>query len=121
MANHVMNSQSAAEGRALGLVHKLALWLWLLPRNAAIGFMLVYRAIISPLYGQVCRYHPSCSSYSLQAYQQHGFLRGIWLTVRRLGRCHPFTAGGIDDVPQSKSAAFEITKLGFVIETERKG
>jgi uncharacterized protein len=116
-----MNSRSFAERRSIGAVPKAAMWLWLLPRNVAIGFMLVYRAIISPLYGQVCRYHPSCSSYSLQAYQQHGFLRGIWLTVRRLGRCHPFTAGGIDDVPQSKSAVFEITKLGFVIEAERKG
>ncbi len=46
-----------------------------------------------------CRFAPSCSAYALQALQSHGALRGSWLTLRRLGRCHPFHAGGFDPVP----------------------
>ncbi len=64
-----------------------------------IWFLRAYRAVISPLYGQVCRYHPSCSAYALQAVTDHGALRGCWLAVRRLGRCHPWAAGGYDPVP----------------------
>lgn len=58
-----------------------------------------YRLLISPLYGQTCRYYPSCSAYALQAVQVHGAARGSWLALRRLGRCHPWTPGGVDLVP----------------------
>ena len=64
-----------------------------------IGLLRAYRFLISPLYGQVCRYHPSCSAYALDAVTQHGALRGSWLAVRRIGRCHPWAAGGYDPVP----------------------
>ena len=68
-----------------------------------IGFLKAYRALISPLYGQVCRYHPSCSAYALRAVQDHGAVRGGWLALRRLARCHPWSAGGYDPVPATKT------------------
>ena len=64
-----------------------------------IGFLRLYRLVISPLYGDVCRYYPSCSAYSLRAVQVHGAVKGTWLTARRLLRCHPWAAGGYDPVP----------------------
>jgi putative membrane protein insertion efficiency factor len=68
-----------------------------------IGLLRAYRFAISPLYGQVCRYHPSCSAYALEAVTVHGSLRGSWLAVRRVGRCHPWAAGGYDPVPPPKA------------------
>ena len=68
-------------------------------KHVLIGLLKAYRLLISPLYGQVCRYHPSCSAYALEAVERHGALRGSWLAVRRLGRCHPWAAGGYDPVP----------------------
>lgn len=64
-----------------------------------IWFLKAYRLLISPLYGQVCRYHPSCSAYALEAVTVHGALKGSWLGARRLSRCHPWAAGGYDPVP----------------------
>jgi uncharacterized protein len=67
---------------------------WLL-----VGLLTFYRRFISPLLGARCRFYPSCSAYALEAVQVHGALKGSWLAVRRLSRCHPFHAGGIDPVP----------------------
>ena len=58
-----------------------------------------YRYAISPLFGQHCRFHPSCSAYALAALESHGLARGGWLALRRLGRCHPWHPGGFDPVP----------------------
>ena len=66
-----------------------------------IWFLKAYRFAISPLYGQVCRYHPTCSAYALQAVETHGAFRGTYLAVRRVMRCHPWAAGGYDPVPHS--------------------
>ncbi|MFL6088836.1 MAG: membrane protein insertion efficiency factor YidD [Aeromicrobium sp.] len=68
-------------------------------RTLLIGLLRAYRFAISPLYGQVCRYHPTCSAYALEAVEVHGAARGSWLAARRVLRCHPWSAGGVDHVP----------------------
>ncbi len=64
-----------------------------------IGLVRLYQRLVSPLLPPSCRFYPSCSAYAVEALRRHGALRGTWLTVRRLGRCHPFHPGGIDPVP----------------------
>jgi len=58
-----------------------------------------YQRWISPLLGPACRFHPTCSHYASEAIERHGAARGVWLALRRVGRCHPFHAGGLDPVP----------------------
>jgi putative membrane protein insertion efficiency factor len=58
-----------------------------------------YRYALSPMLGRSCRFHPSCSAYAQEALERHGALRGVWLALRRIGRCHPWHHGGYDPVP----------------------
>ncbi|WP_106357984.1 membrane protein insertion efficiency factor YidD [Yoonia maritima] len=58
-----------------------------------------YRLVLSPWIGNSCRFHPTCSVYSLEALEKHGAIKGSWLTIRRIGRCHPWATGGVDNVP----------------------
>ena len=108
---HTRETESSA-------VKKFLTFLYLLPRNVMISLALVYRKVISPLYGDVCRYYPTCSHYGLQALQQRGLIVGSALTLRRLGRCNPWALGGVDDVPPAKHKFFRVTTLGFVVMNE---
>jgi uncharacterized protein len=67
---------------------------WLL-----IAFVRSYQVALSPLLPAACRYYPSCSAYAVEAIERYGALRGGWLAMKRIGRCHPFRPGGFDPVP----------------------
>ena len=69
-------------------------------RFILISFIRLYRLILSPFVGQHCRFYPSCSHYAETAVERFGIIRGSWLALRRLLRCHPWNAGGIDEVPE---------------------
>jgi putative membrane protein insertion efficiency factor len=61
-----------------------------------------YRRWLSPMKPPTCRFVPTCSQYAIEAIERHGVVRGAWLSLRRIGRCHPFTAPGEDPVPPRK-------------------
>jgi putative membrane protein insertion efficiency factor len=69
-------------------------------QKALLGLIAAYRYAISPLLGRNCRFHPSCSEYAMEAVRRFGALKGGWLALRRIGRCHPFHPGGYDPVPE---------------------
>lgn len=58
-----------------------------------------YRKAISPYLGNNCRFHPTCSVYAIQAIEKYGAMKGSWLAIKRIGKCHPLHPGGIDEVP----------------------
>ena len=64
-----------------------------------LALVVAYRYLLSPMLGRSCRFFPSCSEYAMEALERHGALRGTWLTVRRVARCHPWHPGGYDPVP----------------------
>ena len=64
-----------------------------------IGIVKAYQTLISPLFPPTCRFYPSCSQYAIEAISSHGALRGGWLAIKRIAKCHPFHAGGFDPVP----------------------
>lgn len=90
---------------------------WLLPRNVLVVLIRAYRKLISPLYGDVCRYHPTCSAYGLHAIQSRGVVVGTVLTAARIIRCNPWSRGGVDDVPQLTHShpRVRITNFGWVV------
>ena len=70
-------------------------------KRIVLAVIAFYQAAISPALPVSCRYLPTCSEYCMEAVERHGVLRGAWLTMRRVGRCHPFHAGGYDPVPEA--------------------
>lgn len=68
-------------------------------RRLAVGAIVLYQRMISPMFGNVCRYEPSCSEYTRQAIERYGVPRGSWMGLKRISRCHPLHEGGYDPVP----------------------
>ncbi len=81
------------------LLRRALIWCCKLPVHA-------YRYVVSPLIGPCCRFQPTCSAYALEAFDKHGPLVGLWLTVRRIGRCHPLGGSGYDPVPDKAPPLF---------------
>ena len=72
-------------------------------KRLLIGLITAYRYLLSPLLGPSCRFYPTCSAYAAEALDTHGALRGSWLAVKRILKCHPWHPGGLDPVPPRKS------------------
>jgi hypothetical protein len=103
-----MTGTTARRGRAAALraaagwtAHALAR----VPALLILAFFRGWQLFVSPLYGQTCRFYPSCSAYGVEAVRRHGAVRGVWLTARRLLRCHPWNPGGVDPVPPTGRTA----------------
>ena len=73
----------------------------------------VYQAFFSALMPSACKFYPSCSHYAAEALRVHGARRGSWLALRRISRCHPFTRGGVDLVPDAGDISRESDRTGF--------
>ena len=97
-----MPNATAVVAHSRKLLAAVGRFLWDLPRNLIILLLMAYRKVVSPLYGPVCRFFPSCSAYALEAVTVHGAVKGTWLAARRLGHCHPWNAGGVDHVPAGR-------------------
>jgi putative membrane protein insertion efficiency factor len=95
------------------------------PRGVAaalvVGLLRAYKVLISPLFSGCCRFHPSCSDYMREAVVTHGALRGAWLGLRRLGRCHPFGSHGFDPCPPSLPERFGAVSPNPHVPTDRSG
>lgn len=85
--------------RLFGVLTRRSPLAWLL-----LGLVRAYRLAVSPLLGPRCRFEPSCGAYAEQALRSHGAVRGAWLTLRRLLRCHPWGGTGFDEVPPPRAA-----------------
>lgn len=68
-------------------------------KRIALGIIWFYQKAISPALPPTCRFTPSCSHYGYEAIEKYGFLKGGWMAIKRIGRCHPLTPGGYDPVP----------------------
>lgn len=69
-------------------------------KKLLIGLIRGYQLFLSPMLGSHCRFYPTCSHYSKEAIEKKGVLKGMWLSIRRISRCHPWSEGGYDPVPE---------------------
>jgi len=89
--------------RRLRLIVRLPAW-------SVIGVLRVWQLLVSPTYGATCRFYPSCSAYAVEALRVHGLVRGGWLAVCRLARCHPWNPGGVDHVPPATHTCVPVVR-----------
>lgn len=101
------------------MVRSMGMWLksaWRLLTAGVVWLLIapirVYQLLISPLTPASCRYHPTCSAYGVRALRRHGPIKGTLLTVYRLARCNPWSAGGLDPVPQRGAWRPDVTPDG---------
>ena len=80
-------------------------------KQVLVGIVKAYRLFLSPWLGSACRFEPTCSIYSIQALEAHGAAKGSYLTLKRLGRCHPWCEGGTDPVPTHFSLFSKFTNV----------
>jgi uncharacterized protein len=88
-----------------------------LPQRFLVGVVKAYRLFLSPWLGSSCRFEPTCSVYSLQALELHGAAKGGYLTLKRIGRCHPWCEGGLDPVPTRFSLFSKFTNATSKVKT----
>jgi len=74
-------------------------------KNVCLFMIRAYQQVLGPLLGGNCRFYPSCSNYAAEAIERHGARHGSWLALRRVLRCHPFSAGGVDLVPDELASS----------------
>jgi hypothetical protein len=70
----------------------------------AVCALRLWKLLLSPMFGENCRFHPTCSEYAIDALKEHGLLKGAYLSLRRIGRCNSRSAGGLDPVPKRQKA-----------------
>jgi putative membrane protein insertion efficiency factor len=83
---------SLFESQHISRIESLSVWVFSL-------LIRCYQIVLSPLLGSVCRFSPSCSTYAIEALKKHGLMKGLFLAIKRLLRCHPWNEGGVDPVP----------------------
>lgn len=86
-------------------------------KHIFIGLIRLYQKFISPIKPRTCRFYPTCSAYGLESYKRFGAIKGTWLTVIRILKCHPFHPGGVDLVPEKK---LKKNNKNFSLETDVK-
>ena len=69
-------------------------------KKIIIFFIRAYQFMLSPFFSNTCRFYPTCSNYMITAIERHGIIKGFWLGLKRISKCHPFHEGGIDHVPE---------------------
>jgi putative membrane protein insertion efficiency factor len=89
-----------------------------LPSRVLLFLVRVYQAFFSALMPSACKFYPSCSQYAAEAVAVHGARRGSWLALRRIGRCHPFSPGGVDLVPASRTG-FSLSGVDLGLDSEQ--
>jgi putative membrane protein insertion efficiency factor len=90
-------------------------------KNICLFAVRAYQVLLGPVLGGSCRYYPSCSNYAVEAIERHGARHGSWLALRRLLRCHPFVAGGVDLVPDADERPTAKTAVTVVTKADQQG